>query len=163
MEWTNISTSGETLAPAVGKILAFSSPSCFLTSERTVLLAILYFNDSVRGGRLPIARYSMLYFLPVSSAARNILRCIPEAFSIFSFTPTYTFSQNLGTADIHVGCVSRMDCWMRCGSVLTMTVAPSVSASVIHPRSKMCVIGRNVMTRSFSLRATHSSFAFRAA
>ena len=42
------------------------------------------------------------------SAFMNTLRSIAFDFSIFSITPMYTFSQNLGTALMLVGCVSRM-------------------------------------------------------
>ena len=105
---TNSSTWADTVAPAVGKMLAFSSPSSLRTMLNSVLLMSSYSKCRPRGGRLPRLIYSILCLRPMFSAFMNTLRSIAFDFSIFSITPMYTFSQNLGTALMLVGCVSRM-------------------------------------------------------
>ena len=101
--WMNVSTSGDTTAPAVGKILGRTRPNSFLTTANRVLSIALYFRVSSGDGRLPIALHSTLYLRPTSSAARKIFWCMGDALSILACIPAYTFSQNRGTADIAVG------------------------------------------------------------
>ena len=139
MECTNSSTWALTAAPAVGKKWAFSRPSSLRTSENTVRFSISYSRCSAIGGFLPKLKYSMLCLRPTARACIKSLRCSVLAWSILSITPIYTFSQKRGTLDIHVGCVSRIDCCTSWGCVFTIIVAPCVSERSAHPRSKMCV------------------------
>ena len=75
----------------------------------------------------------------------------------------YTFSQKRGTALMHVGCVSRIDCCTSMGLVFTMRRAPTVMHSIFHPFSKMWVKGRKFSTRSSLVTGTHLWLASMAA
>ena len=68
---TNVSTSGETYAPAVGKKFGLVKPNCLRTNARTVLFKSLYSNCKLKGGRLPRPRYITLCLRPTSNACSN--------------------------------------------------------------------------------------------
>ena len=71
---TNVSTSGETYAPAVGKKFGLVKPNCY-ANARTVLFKSLYSNCRLKGGRLPRPRYITLCLRPTSNACSNTFRC----------------------------------------------------------------------------------------
>lgn len=81
---------------------------------------------------------------------------------IFSLTPAYTFSQNRGTAHMHVGCISRRDCRISAGTRLIASFAPSAKHRYDQALSNTCVNGRKLRITSLSERGSTASFALMA-
>ena len=103
IECTKHSTSSDTVAPAVGNMLGCSSPSSLRTMLKSVLFMSAYFIFSDSGGTLAAAEIFDIVLAPYGQGLMKSLRLTGLALSILSFTPAYTFSQNLGTELIHVG------------------------------------------------------------
>src|ERR1035437_3105462 len=106
----NKAISSDNFAPAVGNILAFSTPKVSFTLEKINLSAIEYPNFKKISGFLPLRRTSTLCFFPVATAHAITPSIIGEYLDKLSLTPAYTFSQNRGTAHIRVGRTSLIVC-----------------------------------------------------